>query len=284
MHVVTKILIVFGAILSIFLAALTIAFASSADAIRASVASEQASASAAKAQLNEITGKAADDRSKSEAEKADLANKMSAMQTQLNNALNERSKNLADLSEAKLSLDKLKGQLAGLEAAAQLNAQTLKAVNEELAVLRDGGLKSATRETQLVERLNDVENQKQVLDQSVRALQEQLAETKMALERAAKGETAETNAPRVNVFGPLVSARVKSVNSAANGKVLVVISAGSSAGLKNNQLLDIVRDKEYIGKLTITEVNANEASGMVDTLGRNISVQADDVVLSRLGG
>ena len=284
MHVVTKILIVFGAILSIFLAALTIAFASSADAIRASVASEQASAAAAKAQLNEITGKAADDRAKSEAEKADLANKMSAMQTQLNNALNERSKNLAEISEGKLSLDKLKGQLAGLEAAAQLNAQTLKAVNEELAVLRESSLKGTLRETQLVERLNDVENQKQVLDQSVRALQEQLAETKMALERAAKGETATDNTPRVNVFGPLVSARVKSVNSAANGKVLVVISAGSSAGLKNNQLLDIVRDKEYIGKLTITDVNANEASGMVDTLGRSVSVQADDVVLSRLGG
>ncbi|MGH7133341.1 MAG: hypothetical protein ACREJO_15515 [Phycisphaerales bacterium] len=284
MHVVTKILIVFGAILSIFLAALTIAFASSADAIRASVASEQASAAAAKAQQNEITGKAALDLAKADADKSDLANKMSAMQTQLSNALNERSKNLADLSEAKLSLDKLKGQLAGLEAAAQLNAQTLKAVNEELVTLRESSLKGTLRETQLVERLNDVENQKQVLDQSVRALQEQLTETKMALERQQTGIAGDPSAPRVNVFGPLVSARVKSVNSAANGKVLVVISAGSSSGLKNNQLLDIVRDKDYIGKLTITELNANEASGLVDTLGRNISVQADDVVLSRLGG
>jgi predicted RNase H-like nuclease (RuvC/YqgF family) len=287
-HVVTKILIVCGSILSIFLAALTISFASSADAIKQSVASEQSAKAAALAQLAEVQAGSGSELAAAAKKLSDAEAAKTESDSRLQSLQNERSKLLSELNNVKLEAEKLRSRFAAVDATAQLQAETNKALNDETAKLRAAQLEGAKRETDLVERLNEVESQREVLAQSVRALQEQLAEVKNAMDKSSGSTSGTTtasgkSAPTIST-GPLVMARVKSVTKTASGRDLVVISEGASAGLKQNQMLYVIRNNQFIGNLVLSNVAAPEAAGTVDTLGRTVSVQVDDMVLSRIGG
>lgn len=287
MHVVTKILIVAGAVLSILLAALTIAYASNADTIRESVGAEQSLRRAMAADLaterSSRSASEATERAKVEAAESARA----ALASEIANLQNERATLKAAVTAAERQADALRSQAESATRAGETNTKLIEALTTEVRELRRLVADGAKRESDLVGRLNDLESQRQVLDQSVRALQEQLNEAKMAVELARSGgapgdSTAGARGGTVS-FGPLVQARIRSITPGPSGDMIVEISEGSSAGLKTNQRLSIIRDGKFVANLILTAVEARGSAGRVDKLGRDVEVRVGDIVLSRLG-
>lgn len=283
MHVVTKILLVFGAILSVLLASLTIAYSANADTLRDAVANEIRLRKVAEGELAAERTLVQDEKRTLVSAKEAADRKVADLERQITDLEQERSRLQSETVRARFDDQAEKNRLDNLTATASANAEMIKALNDELAALRQSQVQSARRETELIDRLNDLESQRQVLQQSTRALQEQLAEARLQLEQARTGGpgTGTANQPFV-ATGPLVQARVQEVRATPAGEELAVISEGASAGLRPNQKLSIIRGGQFIASLVIVSVDVQQAVGRVDKLGRTVTVQADDLVLSRL--
>lgn len=281
MHIVTKILAVFGAILSVLLAALTISFAASADAIRSQYQNEQLARIAAmesssaqntiwnreKAMLQEAAKVA-------ETEKAAIEAQKKTLESELAN------KN-SDLQKARLDDQSVKNTVDNLTATAKANAALIEALTKEISELRAERLASTRRETELVDRLNDLESQRQVLEQNTRALQEQLAEAKLTMERMKSGVASSADQP-YTYSGPVIQARVVNVSTSPAGGEMAEISEGSAVGIKPNMKFSIVRDGKFVANLIMTSVDVARGLGRIDKLGRGVDIRSGDIVLSRL--
>lgn len=288
MHVVTKILIVFGALLSILLAALAMAFASNANTIRGDVGAEISNRNAAITALDLERTKTSSELARLKAEMEAVAGNISKFKQENETLSAERNKLMTEASQAKLEAERSRNLAAAKDGILQTNTKLVEALSTEANTLRTRGLDAAKREAELTERLSELESQNQVLTQNVRALQEQLAEARTASNRgtatAATGATSSVAASSSGSesFGPLVSGRVRKVTRAENGEDLAFITIGSSSGVKTGQRLHIVRDGKFIASIVITVVDAGESAGRIDRLGRTVDVLADDVVISRV--
>jgi stress response protein YsnF len=284
MHVVTKILIVFCAILSLILAALTMAFATNANAIRKSVGDEQARRVAAETAVASNAQQWAqeklgwtDVRSGLERSEAAARNEVSKLQA-------ERTDLRARLEAATADAAAIRNQIAQLGATTDTQAALIKAYRDEVTALRGALLTGSKKEIELVDRINDLESAREVLEQSARALKEQLEELKLVNQTLQQNggvasTTAATNIAR-ELPGPLVRARVVETFRSPAGEDMVVIDEGSNRGLKENISMNITRGDQYIAGIVITAVESNRSVGRV-TLGK-MPVSRDDVVLSRL--
>lgn len=284
MHIVTKILVVLGALLSVLLAALTIAFSANADAVRAALVSEQNARAAAVQSANDANSLAGQQIASLQKGKETAESKAADFERQIKDLQNERATLLAEVETARFGDQSLKNQIDSLTAQAQANAAIIKALNDEAGKLRGEQVASARRETELVDRLNDLESQRQVLEQNTRSLQEQLAEARLTAEQARTGSAA-TGPGGLTAFastGPLVQARVVSLVTSPNGEELAELDQGSSAGLKAGQRLSVVRDGRFVASITLTTLNLQRSVGRVDRLGRPVEVRGGDLVLSRL--
>lgn len=291
MHVVTKILIVFGALLSILLSGLAIAYSFNADAIRKQVDSERSEKAAVQADLAAERTKTADQVAALTAAKESSENDRARLFSEKQGLQTENAQLRASVQEAKLEADRVKNQTIQQDVTVSLQASLIKTLSDEVTKLRSDMLASSRRETQLVDRLNDLESQRQVLEQSTRALQEQLQEAKMTIEgsRSAGGAggpamgvvTGSGRTTPVEGSGPVVRGRVVQVVKSAGGEELAEIDVGSAQGLRVNQQLTIVRDG-FLANLVLTRVELNSSVGRVDKLGRTVDVRGGDVVLSRV--
>lgn len=281
MHIVTKILVVFAAIFSVLLSALTLAFATNADALKTAVKDKDAVISQLRTDLRdavqvEAERAAALARAKEAAEEA-----LSRSQNEMKALQNERATLKTQVETARFAEQSVQNQVTKLTATSEANAGIIKALNDELVQVRGALVAGSRREAELVDRLNDLEQQRQVLEQSTRALQEQLAEARLAVNQAKQnpGGTTATNVAFVD-RGPIVRARVVKVTVGPLGD-FAEINEGANLNLKPNQKLTILRDGNFVANLVLTQVEAQSAVGKVDKLGRTVEIRADDIVLSR---
>ncbi len=281
MHTVTKILVVLATLFAVALSALTIAFASNAQALRDAVGNERSLRAGAQNDAAAANAKAAAEESKWR-EVYSTATARALELEGLVNTLQAERKTLQDEKRAaQQDAERNKNEIAELRVATQTQATVIKSTTEELTALRKNVADAARRETELVDRLNELDGQRQVLAQNVRALQEQLAEAKLAVEAAAQGRTAGA-ADRPIEASQFIATRVSRVMKDAAGNDVAVIAEGSRAGLKPNMRLTISRDGAFVANLILTSVDTGEAVGRVEKLGREVSVSVNDTVLSRV--
>ncbi|MFN7019732.1 MAG: hypothetical protein ACK4WH_00210 [Phycisphaerales bacterium] len=287
MHFVTKVLVVFCAILSLVLSALTMAYATNAGRIRAAFDGEREQKLAYKARAeSDIAGAAV--------KEAELQKQMATLQTQLDNerklvnTLQSAQTELrAQVEQAKADAIAIRNQTSQLGATASAQQGLIGNYREEVTKLREDLVKASKREIELVDRINDLSSQREVLEQNARALKEQLEEIKLNMQTAGGvsgvGLSAVRSTEPQELIGPLVRARVLEVSTVATGD-LIVISEGSNRGLRENALMHIVRgDSQFIGSVVLTKVEPDKAVGRVNLYGRTgVQVQRDDIVLSRL--
>lgn len=284
MHVVTKILIVFCAILSLILAALTMAFATNASAIRRSVGDEQARRIAAETAVASNAQQWAQEKL-AEADRRKTAETAQATaEARVATVEAERTDIRSQLEAARANAAAIQSQIAQLGATTDTQAALIKAYRDEVTALRAAMFTSGKKEIELVDRINDLESAREVLEQSARALKEQLEELKLVNQSLQQNggvasTTAATNIPR-ELPGPLVRARVVETFRSPAGEDMVVIDEGSNRGLKENIAMNVTRGDQYVAGIVITAVEPGRSIGKV-TLGK-MSVTRDDVVLSRL--
>lgn len=293
MHIVTKILMVACAVLALLLAALTMAFASNAGAIRQSVKTEMNRRAAAENELSALSAKAGvelttqeDRRKAAESDRDKARSRVAELEQENTNLRSEKQQALADAAS-------IRNQISQLGASADTLSQLVTNYRNEVTSLRDSNMGLQKREIELLDRINDLESAREVLEQNARALKEQLEETKLALQTAQQGaqsggllgSSAQGVKPVAReMAGPLVRARVTQTFRSPAGDEMVVINEGSNRGIKPGTLMNIVRGSDqFVASIEVVSVEPTSAVGKVKFYSRQFSsIMNDDVVLSRL--
>lgn len=284
MHILTKILVALTCILSVFLAALTIAYTANADRIvsdhsqlTARLAAAEAAAAAEKTTAGDLQV-----RMTSQLEQA--RQEMAEGQSRVRQLMTDNAKLLAEKMQAVSGRESLDAKIKEMGETIKLYHSLIQNYAMEVSRLRDTELKDRERRIELDDRIADLESQREVLEQSVRELQEQLAEARSVIESGARGVAAgaKTAEPFVST-GPVVRGKIDQVQTdPGTSRMLAAVNVGSSDGVREQMLFRIVRGGQFIGNLVVTRVDARTAVGTIDTLGQTISVAAGDEILSRL--
>jgi hypothetical protein len=275
-HIVTKVLVVFSAVLAILLAALSVAYTANADRIRNEYKDLRADADSLMAAKGLVETSSADARQRNSGVILDLEDQLEdAQRDRL--ALQESTQQiLADRNTLQVNFQGMQSKIDQLTAAVDTQANLLSSYRDEVRLLRDNELRYAQREIDMMDRINDVAGQLEVAQETNRALQEQLIalQTQSGLGGPAVA-AADGNSG--------VRARVTRVQRERGGdKLLASIDAGTNDSLRQNQELTIVRNNSFVAKLILENVTLNEAVGRIDTLGRNVEVRPGDIVVTNI--
>ncbi|RMD65971.1 MAG: hypothetical protein D6824_01690 [Planctomycetota bacterium] len=283
MHIVTKILVVFAAILAALLSALTVAYTHNASQIVRDRQRLSQMVAARDADLRARDAQFAAAQRQFDQERQNLASQIASLTQEQASLRNENTKLVADAKSAQIQAASLQSQIEQMTATEKTMALLIESYRNELTSLREGQLRSAEREQELADRINDLTGQLQVAQDNNRALQEQLAELQASL---SSGAVASTATGRGGAAGSsnVVQARVLSVSpDRASGQLLAEIDAGSNDRVRKGMTLNIVRDGRFLGRMIVTRVDLQRAVGRIDTLNnRNVRVQPGDIVLSSL--
>jgi hypothetical protein len=281
-HVLTKVLVVFAAILSVALSALVIAYAVNTDriaadysnAVRQRLVTDEKAASQL-AEWNTI-------KMRLEADKLQLNAQVAEQQAKIASLESERTTIMADKAKAIAEKDQVSNSINDLRETAKTQAAIIQSQHDEVSSLRTNELRYRTTQAELDDRINDLESQREVLEQNYRALQEQIAEAKRAQEQLLSGNKAGTDQPFVST-GPLINGRIEAVQvDPSTKKTTAKINVGTNDRVAKNMQFSVIRGDRFLGNLVITEPDLKWSVGVINTLGQPVEIREGDLVLSRL--
>lgn len=279
MHLVTKILVVAAVILSVILAALTMAFSVNASRITADHArmvqlvettnqSATAQVSAARATVAEASLRAQDQQ-----------NALDRKDAQVRDLQLENSALKSDLQNARANEEGIKNQIGQLGETVRTLTALIESYKTETTQLRDNELASRREAIELTDRINDLSSQRDVLEQTVRALREQITEMALALEDKATGRATET---ALTVPGPPIQGRVvRTVNDPGTNRLLAEIDLGTNDQVRVNTRLHLARGSTFLGYLTIEKADLDASVGRVEFRNGATELRAGDVVWTK---
>jgi hypothetical protein len=217
---------------------------------------------------------------------AALNNQIQQLQTTLNTYIADNSK-LTVEKDAAVTEAKLKeSKLGELQVTAHTQASLIQSYRDETTTLRKNELAFQKQSVEMNDRISDLDAKRDVLEQSVRALQEQLAEARTSLEKAQSGVTAVAAGATVESFvsaGPLVTGRIDEVTKdSMTGSTMVKINVGTKDSVKDNMKFYVVRGGNFVGTITVVRSDLKFAVGKVSLLADKAEVQTSDMVLSRI--
>lgn len=286
MHILSKIFVVFAAILAVLLAGLTMAYAVNADRITADYDAERVRRLEADTSRQAEVAAASAERTRLNAQLSDTANALAAKEAEIRELQTTNAREIAAKREALAQAAEIANKTKILEETARTQAKLIEGYRTEVTALRDNEIQFRQRELELEDRINDLESQREVFEQTVRALQEQLTEVRNTLAAAQGGATTTASGAASQPFvdsGPMITARIESVErDPASGVLYARINAGSNDRIRDNMQLYIGRNNEFVGHLVITQTDLNFAIGRIDLLGRSVEVRQGDTVMSRL--
>jgi archaellum component FlaC len=284
-HILTKILVVFAAVLSLALAALTSTYALNADKIASAYQDKDGEAKAVNAKLELQSSQFAQERIDLETRlrnKDEQIAQLDGQRRTLESQLAERS---IAAKQAQDSAARIERQIGDLGKTTETQASLIDSLTGEVRTLRDENLAAKNQQIDLLARLSDLETQNDVLTQTNRALQVTIADLQSQLDGGpAIAQTSGAAAAPQPVSGPLVRGTVQAVRR-VNDQFLAEINLGERDRIRDNAKLFITRDGEWLADLVIIKADIQNAVGRVDTLGRaGIEIRKGDTVLSSLGG
>jgi chromosome segregation ATPase len=282
-HVLTKVLVVFAAILSVALSALVIAYAVNTDRIAADYGNMQRMKLAAEASLASQLADANTTKVRQDAQIQELNRLLADSQAKVTSLEGERATVLADKAKAVAAAQEIQNKIADLSETAKTQAAIIANYRDEVTTLRTNELGYRKQQAELDDRINDLESQREVLEQNYRALQEQIAEAKRAQEAALTGRTASAeNRPFVSP-GPIINGRIEAVQVDPTTKKLIAkINVGTNDRVAKNMQFAVYRGNDFLGNLVVTEPDLRWSIGEVNTLGQPVQVREGDLIASRL--
>lgn len=286
MHILTKVLVITAAVLSVFLAALTIAYSTNAERIVSQFQAERNLKVAAMGALDATKAQAGEEQGRLEANIEQLNRDLASRTSDFNRL--EAAITTLQGEKAKVEADyqSLQAKIAELGETAKTQANLISSYRDEVTTLRKNELTYRQQALEMDDRLSDLESQREVLEQTNRALQEQLAEARAQQEQFAQGTVSSTGARSSEPFistGPLVAGRVDSVSKdTATGALLAKINLGSNDQIRENQKLFVGRGGEFVANVVVLKTDLKWSIARIDTLGRAVEVREGDQVLTRL--
>jgi hypothetical protein len=278
-HTVTKVLVVFAAILCVLLAALTMAYSVNAERItadyRAQVTAKQAAEQSTAADL--IRAKAEQDAIKEAS--AGLQNQLTEAKNRIDALENDLTQKRLEINQAKLAGDASTAQINQLATTNNTQARLIDSYRGEVTKLRDNELNYRKREIELVDRLNDLESQREVQDGNIRALQEQLAELRRTVDSGGVGGPAGTTPAGPYKPSIAISGKVLQVGTnKATGQPIATINVGANNQVKENMELAISRNGQFLANFVVTKADLQWAVGEINTLGKKVDIREGDSV------
>jgi len=275
-HPVTKILVVFAAILSVLLSALTIAYTANAQRIKEQYLDAQRAREAALAAKAAQDAIHSEERARLEAEIASIEQTVNELEQQKTSLQQDNAQLLARVKRAESESQAIQGRLDELAATTRTQSTLISSYRDELSTLRQSELQGKQREIQLTDRISNLTAQLEVAMQTNRALREQIAELRQQFET----EVASVETQRSLSATRPVRATVTELSQGPAGDLLAQINAGSNDRLRAQMELTIVQDGQFAGKLVLTSVELNEAVGRVDTLNLGTNIRPGATVYS----
>lgn len=283
MHILTKVFIVFAAVLSLVLSVLTMAYAYNADTIstqynnalqmaetaRAAQQADAANFAAEKQrlqqQLSEQQGLVAD----LEARNADLVRENTTLVSEKQSALNRAAA--------------IENQIGDSLQTAKAQAEVIESLRQDNAQLRESELSLRRQSLELEDRVNDLASQNDVYQATVRSLREQLAAAQRAAEGAIAGTGGDGTAGPFEASGPVIRGRVTDVRfDAASGEPLVEVNLGTNDRVSENMKLHVGRGQsQFVATLVVIKTDLQSSVARVALTNQGAQVREGDLVVSR---
>ncbi len=282
MHVLTKVFLVFAAVLSIGLSALTIAYAVNTDRIAADYNSALASKAVAEAQVATNLAASGERERANAAQLEQLNRDIASRDSQVRQLDAERASLLTEKNKAEAARQSVESKIAELGETTKTQASLIESYTNEVRTLRTNELRYRQQSLDMEDRMSDLESQREVLDQNYRAVQEELAEARRTTDGVRTGTTASADQP-FTYAGATITGSVEEVAAdGASGGTLVKINVGSNDRVTKNMRFHVIRDNTFVGNLVVVQSDLKWSVARFDDLGRGSAARTGDRVLSRL--
>lgn len=286
MHILTKVFVLFAAILSVLMAALAISYTANADRITRdyehAVAAKTA-ADGAKAAVESIYQRALENKTN---EIEGLRQQIAERDMTLRELEGENSELAVEVRRAKNEAELISGRIAQFGVSLETQANIIDSYRDELQGLRIAELRWQDEKIDIGDKLSDLESQVLVYQQTQRALREQLAAAQREVDNLRNGGSVASRggASRpTEISGPMIRGRVTGTSRASNGETLIEVSLGQRDRVRNNSKLYLVRSGRYLGEMVVESSDVNWSVGkLLNTAGSGITIRQDDEVRSRL--
>lgn len=285
MHILTKVFVLFAAVLSILMAALSISYTVNADRVVADYRNAMARADLAVNDMNSLKSSSSQLVASKEEELAAARDELASRDADIRRLEAANSELRIGLRSAESARESITAKIAELGVAVETQARIIDEYKNDLSRLRRAELDYRDERLDLEKQLSDLESQVIVYEQVKRALEEQLTEVRTTLADAVSGGV-NNGAARIapaEVPGPQVRGTVDQVtDDPATGQLLVKINLGSNDRIRENSRLYVHRNQTYLGELVVFQVDLNHAIARMAYTVPGQDIRANDSVLSRL--
>jgi len=282
-HILTKVFVLFAAVLSIMMAALAISYSVNADRIRAGYENALERSAADKSALESYKAVAGQERATLQEDLSSLQDELASRESEIRRLETANTELRISLRQAEAARESISSKIAQLGVTTETQANIIDDYKDELSRLREAERGYRDEKIDLEKQLGDLESQVIVYEQVKRALQEQLEEVRRLVDNPS-GAT-ETARVAQEIPGPPISGRIDEVRADPNtGDTLVKINLGTNDRISDNTRMYVHRDNEvYLGELVVFRVDLNHAVARVSYTVPGQRIRVGDQVLSRLG-
>lgn len=286
MHILTKVFVLFAAVLSIMMASLAISFSVNADRILADYDNALEKAQSAEMELGAFKAVGGQEKATLEADKNRLQNELASRDAENRRLEAANSELRISLRQAESERVSITSKIAQLGVTTETQANIIAEYKDELSRLRVDELDYRDDKIDLEKQLGDLESQVIVYEQVKRALQEQLEEVRRMVGNGGSTATVAFNDnAATEIPGAPISGRIDEVRTdPSTGDLLVKINLGTNDRISNNSRMYVHRSgATYLGELVVFRVDMNHAVARVAYTVPGHSIREGDQVLSKLG-
>lgn len=283
MHILTKVFIVFAAVLSLVLAALTMAYSVNADAIVGKYNDALQDANTARAQSQAAAAEHSTSANVAQQQIASLQSMLADLDARNADLTRENGRLLASVQSEKNRADAVENQIGDSLQTTKAQASVIDSLRQELSKLRESELALRRSSLELEDRVNDLASQNDVYDQTIRALREQLASAQREAEFAKSGGSGGVGSGEpYEAAGPIIRGRVTAVQTdPASGQPLVQVDIGSNDRLAENMQLHVGRGQSFVATLVVVRTDLQSSIARVALTNDGATIQPGDLVVSR---
>ncbi len=286
MHILTKVFVLFAAVLSIMMAALAISYSVNADRVVDDYRDAVARADAAKSGLAAAEAANAQQTSALKENISMLEDELASRDADTRRLEASNSELRIALRQAEAGRESISSKIAQLGVAVETQAKIIDEYKDRITNLTEEVLSFRDERIDLERALSDLESQVIVYEQVKRALQEQLEELRTIANAQQPGgsQVAGFQAP-VEVAGPPIRGSIDQVSTdPASGERLVQINLGTNDRIRKNSRLYIHRSNSiYLGDIIVVSVDTNHAVGRISYSVPGQTIRTGDQVISKLG-
>ncbi len=283
-HILTKVFIVFAAVLSLVLSVLTMAYAYNADTIRSQYTDALQQAATAKADAEAKTSAYADTSARQQQQVSELQGLLADLEARNADLVRENTTLVAAKQKAENRALAIENQIGDSLQTTKAQAAVIDSMRQDNAKLRESELSLRTASLELEDRVNDLASQNDVYQATVRALREQLAAAQRDAELAMSGASGSLGSDTpYEASGPVIRGRVSRVSfDSASGQPLIEVDIGSNDRVAENMKLHVGRGtSEFIATLVVVRTDLQSSVARVVLTNAGASVREGDLVVSR---